>query len=415
MTVPPDLAQGRRVAIIHYWLIGMRGGEKVLETLCRMFPNADLFTHVANPSALSPTITAHKITQTRIAKLPFARRLYQAYLPLMPRALEELDLSRYDLIISSEAGPAKGIIPPPGVPHLSYCHSPMRYIWDQYSTYYQNAGWLARQVMPRSAHRLRQWDVTSAARVDGIVANSSFVAKRIKSYWRRTAQIVPPPVDIKAFGPAPQAEIGDHYLWLGEMTPYKRPDLAIAAFEASGRPLTIIGGPQQAAQQLRKKVAPNIRILGHRPFSDIKDHLARCRALIFPGLEDFGIVPIEAMASGRPVIAYGAGGALDSVLHGQTGHLFSHQSVESLNSAIDTFEASGLAASCMPDCLAQASRFSETNFVHGLVENLNQIGAEITVGDAWPQPRQSPQPKPAPKPYRSASPKPTTPQTTEPA
>ena len=157
---------GRRVAIIHYWLVGMRGGEKVLEALLRMFPGADIFTHVYLPEKVSPLIRSHRVFTTRIARLPMAARLYQKYLPLMPRALEELDLSGYDLVISSEAGPAKGVIAPPDAPHLCYCHSPMRYLWDQYHVYRNGAGALTRAVMPLMAHDLRQWDVTSAARVD---------------------------------------------------------------------------------------------------------------------------------------------------------------------------------------------------------------------------------------------------------
>lgn len=192
----------RRVAIIHYWLLHMRGGEKVIEALCRMFPNADIFTHVADPSNLSETLRKHEIIETRIARLPMAKKLYTKYLPFMPRALEEIDLSSYDLVISSESGPAKGVIVPPDVPHLCYCHSPMRYIWDHYHIYRNDAGMLTKMVMPILAHSLRQWDVTSAARVDGFVANSSFVARRINKYWRREASVVAPPVAVEDFAPA---------------------------------------------------------------------------------------------------------------------------------------------------------------------------------------------------------------------
>ncbi|MEM8842496.1 MAG: glycosyltransferase, partial [Pseudomonadota bacterium] len=238
------------VAIVHYWLVGMRGGEKVLEALCEMFPQATIYTHALDRDRISPALLKHKIVLTRVGRLPFATRLYQSYLPFMPRALEEIDLSGYDLVLSSESGPAKGVIAPPGVPHLCYCHSPMRYIWDQYHVYRDGAGALTRLVMPHLAHRLRMWDVTSAARVDDFVANSAHVAKRIEAYWRRTATVVHPPVDLPAeFAPQPP---GDFYLLAGELASYKRPDLAVAAFTRMGKKLVIVGGPEKAEKQLRK-------------------------------------------------------------------------------------------------------------------------------------------------------------------
>ena len=328
---------GPRVAIVHYWLVGMRGGERVLEALCRMFPGADLFTHVADPARLSATLRAHRITQTGIARLPFARRLYPAYLPLMPRALEALDLSGYDLVISSEAGPAKGVIAPPGAPHLCYVHSPMRYLWDQYPAYRNSAGPLTRLAMPHLAHGLRQWDVTSAARVDGFAANSTHVAARVHKYWRRGAAVVPPPVAVERFAPAPREELGGFYLWAGELAPYKRPDLAIAAFRAMGKPLWVIGGPARTARRLAAQAGPETRFLGQVPLSVLRGALARCRALIFPGEEDFGIAPLQAMAAGRPVIAYAAGGALDTVVPG-TGLLFGEQSVAAIMRAVADFD-----------------------------------------------------------------------------
>jgi len=353
-----------RVALIHYWLVGMRGGEKVLEALCRMYPQADIFTHVYVPEAVSDTIRAHRVIETRVGRLPMARRLYQAYLPFMPRALEELDLTGYDLVISSEAGPAKGVIVPPDAFHLCYCHSPMRYLWDQYHVYLRSAGRLQRMVLPHVAHRLRGWDVTSAARVDAFAANSTHVAARIAKYWRREAAVVHPPVAVDDFAPA--AEVGDFYLWCGELAPYKRPDIAVEAFNRLKLPLVMIGGPEKTAERLRAQAGPTVTILGRTGFDVLRDHLARCRALIFPGEEDFGIVPVEAMASGRPVIAWDRGGARDTVVQGETGLLFPDQSVESLMEAVRRFEAEGLHRVDTAALLRHARGFEEAAFRAGI-------------------------------------------------
>jgi glycosyltransferase involved in cell wall biosynthesis len=384
MTIRPDLSlgqpllrEGRRVALIHYWLVGMRGGEKVLEALCRMFPGADIFTHVHVPGRISETINAHRIRTTSVARLPFAPRLYQKYLPFMPRALEELDLSGYDLVISSEAGPAKGVIPPPDAPHLCYCHSPMRYLWDQYHTYRHTAGPLARAMMPGLSHRLRAWDATSAARVDGFAANSSHVAARIRKYWRREADIVHPPVAVDRFQPVVPAERGDFYLWAGELAPYKRPDLAIEAFRRLGRPLVVIGGPEKLRRKLAAGAPENIRFLGNVPFDTLREYLARSRALIFPGEEDFGIVPVEAMASGRPVIAFGRGGALDTVVEGETGLFFHDQSAEGLAEAVERFEASGIEQADPLRIATHARGFDEAAFRRGIAASLARLGVGV--------------------------------------
>jgi len=319
-----------RVALIHYWLLGMRGGERVLEALCDMYPDADIYTHVVDYDRISDKLKSHRIFTTFINDLPFAKTLYQKYLPLMPLALEELDLRGYDLVISSESGPAKGVIVPPTARHICYCHSPMRYLWDHYHEYKRTAGLVTRMVMPPLIHRLRQWDVTSAQRVDTIIANSNHVAQRIKKYWRRDAVVVHPPVAVEDFQPAPANEIGDYYLYAGELVGYKRADLAVEACKRLDVPLVVIGGPASAVKTLKKQAGPKTRFLGNVDFATLKHHMARCKALLFPGEEDFGIVPVEVMASGRPVIAYGRGGALDTVKHGETGILFEEQSVEGL-------------------------------------------------------------------------------------
>lgn len=324
-----------KVAIVHYWLIQMRGGERVLERLLRLYPQADVYTHVYDPDRVSGLIRAANVRTTFIQKLPGAKKHYQKYLPLMPRALEALNLSAYDLVISSESGPAKGVITRPDALHLCYCHSPMRYLWDQAPLYRQNTGLVQRLGMDMFAYHLRMWDVTSAQRVDRFLANSSFIGQRIKKYYRRESDIVFPPVDVDAFQIAPQIE--GHYLWLGQMTAYKRPDIAVEAFNALGLPLLMVGDGEMEPR-LRAMARPNITFRKNLSFAELKTAYATARGLVFSAEEDFGIVPVEMMASGRPVLAYGRGGALDTVTPGVSGQFFDEQSADALVTAIEQFE-----------------------------------------------------------------------------
>jgi glycosyltransferase involved in cell wall biosynthesis len=324
-----------KVAIIHYWLVGMRGGEKVIEALCEMYPQADIFTHVYVPEIVSDRIRQHNVIPTFINALPRAARMYKTYLPLMPLALEQLDLRGYDLIISSESGPSKGIIPPSDALHVCYCHTPMRYIWNMYHDYRKSAGWVARLMMPPLAHYLRMWDVTSAARVDSFVANSTTVATRIHRYYGANSIVIHPPVDTDAFSIAAPSELEDYYLMVGELVAYKRPDLAVRAFNEMKLKLVVIGGGEML-DEIRRLAGPTVTVLGSQPFDVLKKHYARCRALIFPGEEDFGMVPVEAMASGRPVVAFGRGGAVETVTNGISGAFFAEQTVEAISSAIES-------------------------------------------------------------------------------
>ncbi|KUO57851.1 MAG: glycosyl transferase [Sphingomonadales bacterium BRH_c3] len=313
----------------------MRGGERVVERLLRIFPNADIFTNVYDPHSMSATLKKAPIKAGFVNRLPFARRLYQYYLPLMPMALECLDLTAYDLVISSESGPAKGVITRPDAMHLCYCHSPMRYLWDHYHQYRAEAPLLARGAMPLIYHRLRQWDVTSSARVDQFIANSHFIQQRIRKVWRRESEVIHPPVDISLFHQS--AEIDDNYLWVGQMVPYKRPDLAVEAFNANGLPLTMVGSGSML-KKLRAIARPNIVFIDRLDFTSLKNAYARCKALVITAEEDFGISPVETMASGRPVVAYGRGGVRDSVVHGQTGIFFDEQTAGSLIEAVEQME-----------------------------------------------------------------------------
>ena len=325
-----------RIAIVHYWLVGMRGGEKVLEELCHLFPEAVIFTHVFDPGRTSELIKRHEIRTTFISRLPFARRLYQRYLPLMPMALEELDLGGFDLVISSEAGPAKGVITHPDSLHICYCHSPMRYLWDQYPVYRAHAGRLTRLVMSLTMPWLRGWDAASAMRVDRFVANSSFVARRIAKSWRREASVIFPPVDLDSFAVQPEPT-RDFYLAAGQLVPYKRIDLAVEACTRLGRRLVVVGTGSDDAK-LRAMAGPTVEFRGWASDEELRRLYADCRALLFPGEEDFGIVPLEAMASGRPVIAYASGGALDTVVEGETGCFFAEATAADLAGAIGRFE-----------------------------------------------------------------------------
>lgn len=344
-----------RVAIIHYWLVGMRGGEKVLEALCRLYPQADLYTHVVDPARISQRLRDHVIDTTFIARLPGARRHYQKYLPLMPLALEQLDLRGYDLVLSSEAGPAKGVLAAPGARHVCYCHSPMRYIWDEYPEYARSVPAVLRPLMAGVAHRMRQWDVTSAARVDRFIANSSFVRDRIARYWRREASVLPPPVAVERFSPAEKARQG-YYLLAGQLVPYKRPDLAVAACTALGRRLVVAGtGPER--RRLEALAGPSIEFRGFVPDEELPQLYAGADALLFPGCEDFGIVPVESLASGTPVVAYGRGGICDTVEPGVTGLYHHEQTVESLIEAIRQFETLG---PFRPDQLVRSAAQFET-------------------------------------------------------
>lgn len=326
----------KNVALVHYWLDSYRGGEKVLEALCELFPEADIFTNVYVPEKIPPTIRQHNIETTFIQKLPLARRFSRNYLPFMPLALEQLDLSGYDLVISSESGPAKGVITGPDTLHICYCHSPMRYLWDQYSLYKKKCSFFRKILMAPVFHYLRQWDVLSANRVDRFVANSHFVSRRIRKYYRRNAEVIHPPVEVDRFRWDGEPE--DYYLTIAGLVPYKRIDLIVDAFNENGRPLIIIGGGSEKAN-LQKRSGDNIQFFGHVSDDILDEKIERCKALVYAGVEDFGIVPVEAQAAGRPVIAFGRGGVLDTVIDGKTGIFFQEQSVTSFNNAIEEFEA----------------------------------------------------------------------------
>jgi glycosyltransferase involved in cell wall biosynthesis len=329
-----------KVAIVHYWLVNMRGGEKMLEALLELFPDADIFTHVYDPAAVSALIRSHNVYTTRVQKLPLAKKLYQKYLPFMPDALKELDVTGYDLVISSESGPAKGVVPAPDAYHLCYCHSPMRYLWDMYHEYFRGAGFLTRFFMKRMVPALRLWDVTSANLVDRFITNSRYTAKRIARCYNRAADVVFGPVALERFLAIERCHAlppDSFYLFFGQLVGYKRADIAVEACVKSGRKLVVAGSG--ADKKLLTAAKSGLVVFrGRVSDAEIDSLFSRARALIFPGIEDLGLVPIEANAAALPVIAYRKGGALDTVKEGVTGLFFDDQTPESLIAALDTFE-----------------------------------------------------------------------------
>jgi len=326
-----------KVAIIHYWLVNMRGGEKMLEALLEMYPQADIFTHVYNPEAVSDLIKSKKIITSRINKLPGAKKYYQFYMPLMPNALIDFNLNDYDLVISSEAGPVKGVVPNPNAYHLCYCHSPMRYIWDMYHDYYKKADTFVRFFMKKLVPKIRAWDISSSNLVDRFVTNSSYVAKRIRRIYNREAEVVYGPVPIENYKNIIRKP-SDYYLYFGQITDYKRADIAIEACVSSGRKLVVAGAGLKKNDIKKFKNNSLITFKGRVTDDEIKALFAGAKALLFPGIEDLGLVPIEAQAAGCPVVAYRGGGALETVKEEVTGMFFDEQTPESLINALDYFE-----------------------------------------------------------------------------
>ncbi len=342
-----------RAAIIHYWLLNMRGGEKVLEALCRLLPDADIFTLFYDHESVSSTIRSHRITTSFLQPL---RRHHRSMLPLMPMAIENFDLRGYDLIVSSESGPAKGVIVPSGARHVCYCHTPMRYLWDLYPAYRNE--WtqsrVKRALMTPLSNYLRLWDYSTAARVDEFVANSENVRRRIAKTYRREATVIFPPVAVETFYEKPPE---DYYLIVSELVAYKRIDAAVRVFSKSGRKLKIAGdGPERVA--LKKIAAPNIEFCGRVPDDELRELYARCRAFLMPGEEDFGITAVEALASGKPVIGLARGGALETVPD-FGGILYLDPTDEALGEAITQWDSREVDSTALK---AWAARFSEAEF-----------------------------------------------------
>jgi glycosyltransferase involved in cell wall biosynthesis len=332
------------VALVHDWLTGMRGGEKCLEVLCRAFPGATLYTLIHRRGAVSPAIEAMAIRTSPLQRIPGVFRSYRHLLPLMPLAARAWRPRDVDLVVSLSHCVAKAVEPPPGVPHVCYCFTPMRYAWQARETYLES--WSDRPVRRVLARwmlsRLRRWDRTTARRVSHFVAISETVRGRIARCYRRDSRVIPPPVDAAFYTPDPDAgPRADSYLVVSALVPYKRIEQAVAACTQSGRRLTVIGeGPERA--RLEAMSGPSVQFLGWQPDAVIRHHYRRCRALLFPGEEDFGIVPVEALACGAPVIALGRGGAAETVaVEARIGRTYPEPTAAALRAAIDAWESQG--------------------------------------------------------------------------
>jgi len=324
-----------RVALVHDYLNQMGGGEKVLLALARMFPGAPIYTSIYEPSRVDEAFASLDIRASFMQRLPFVKRHHQPFLPLYPFAMESFDLREYDLVVSDSSAFAKGVVTRPGALHISYCHTPMRWAWN-FEDYIERerVGWLGRRALAPFIHWLRLWDYATAARVDAFIANSPVVAARIAKYYRRESVVIPPPVEVSQVAVSTRRE--DYFLIISRLVPYKRIDVAVRACSKLGLPLRIVGVGRDE-RRLRALAGPTVRFLGRLSDTQKQEQLAGCRAFIFPGEEDFGIAPVEAQACGKPVIAFAAGGALWTVIDGETGLFFREQTTESLLSALANF------------------------------------------------------------------------------
>jgi glycosyltransferase involved in cell wall biosynthesis len=371
-----------KVALVHDWLTGMRGGEYVLEAIAELFPKAELFTLIYVPGKISPVLTTLKRHTSWLQKIPSAERRYRHFLPLMPGMIEGFDLTGFDLIVSSSHCVAKGIRKPEGAVHVSYVHAPMRYIWDRFDEYFGPGKAAPHVRLAASAvrGRLQRWDrrVSGEHNVDRLIGNSRFIAERIRECYGRDASVIYPFADLSRF--TLPRKVGRNYLMVGAFAPYKRIDLAIEAFNRLGLPLLIVGGGQDEAR-MRKLAGPNIDFLGQISNEAIADLYSKCRAFVFPGVEDFGITPLEAMASGAPVIAYRAGGAAETVTD-KTGVFMEEQTVEALMGAVQKLE-SGEVTIDEADCRARAAIFTRERFQR-------ELAAEVRA--AWRAAGKDPEP-----------------------
>ena len=371
-----------RVAITTDWLTSFGGAERVLLELHGLFPDAPIYTTVHDPRGLPDAWRGWDVRTSFLQRIPFAPRRHRALLPLMPLAWEQFDFSEYDLVLTTSSAFAKGVITPPGTLNLCYCYTPIRYLWDLYHEYTRDhpARWMIAPV----AHVLRQWDRLSADRVDHFVAISHEVAGRIRRHYRRASDVVYPPVDTDRIVPNGRSP-EDFLLVVSRLVGYKRVDLAVQAATRLGRRLVVVGdGPER--RRLEAMAGPTVEFLGRRGDAEIADLYARCRAFVFPGHEDFGITPVEAQAARRPVIAYGRGGATETVVDGVTGVFFEEQTVDALAEAIQRFDRSAFDPK---RCRANAVRFDREEFRTRL---LRVIDEQLRIAHAMPPSREAIEP-----------------------
>ena len=364
MNAFPDEWKDLEVVIAHDWLTGMRGGERVLEILCRAFPRAPIYTLFYNPDAVSPAIRARRVIPSRLQRVPGILKHYRRLLPLFPAVIESFRLPRADLVVSASHCVAKGIRAPEGARHLCYCFTPMRYAWVFYDEYFGRNPFKKMLLSPVLA-RLRRWDCASSARVNRFVTLSNHVQKRIKDFYNRDADVVYPPVDLSFWTPGGNAG-GNYDLAVSALVPYKRLDLAVRAYNKLGWPLKIAGTGTEA-RKLSAMAGGNIEFLGRVSDDRLRELYRNCRCLVFPGEEDFGLVPVEAQACGRPVVAFARGGALETVIEGQTGVIFRDQTAEALAAAVGACARREWDSRAIR---ANAERFSVQNFLAGLAGSI---------------------------------------------
>jgi glycosyltransferase involved in cell wall biosynthesis len=358
-------ARFRRVALVHEWLTIPGGSEKVVAAILELLPQAELFTSVYDPAPWDTTITGRPVHTSFLDRLPGARHHYRRLLPLMDAAFRSFDLSDFDLVISSNHACAKNVQTPPNVPHICYCHTPMRYAWDASFLATERLTRFERALVPPVTAWLRRVDRRRAEGPDVLVANSTFVAERIQSAYGRESHVINPPVAIERFAET-KRDPGDAYLFFGRLVPYKRADLAVAACERLGRRL-IVAGNGRDLDRLRRLASRRIEFVGHVPDAEVGPLFSRARALLFPGIEDFGIVPVEAQAAGVPVIAHGVGGVRDSVIDGKTGVLYNEGTIDGLCDAIARFEQLALDER---EIRANSRRFAPARFAEAFAKLL---------------------------------------------
>jgi glycosyltransferase involved in cell wall biosynthesis len=358
-----------RVALVHDWLTGMRGGEKVLEVFCERFPSAEIFTLVHVPGAVSPTIEALPRHTSIVQLLPLVRHFYRHYLPVFPLAIELFDFDRFDLVVSSSHCAAKSVVVPGRVRHVCYCHTPMRYAWDQFDNYFgrERVGRAANMAAAAVLRRLARWDAATAGRVNRYVANSRYVAGRIRRYYGRNASVVYPPVDTAFYSPDGRAP-EPYFLIVSALVPYKRIDVAIDAARLAGVPLRIVGdGPDRA--RLSAAAGRGVEFLGSRTNDEIRELYRGATAVILPGEEDFGIVAVEAQACGRPVVSRAQGGALETVLPRRTGILVEEPGADALAAGLRQAAAGPFDPAAIRH---HAERFSRQRFASELAAVIDQ-------------------------------------------
>jgi len=371
-----------RVALVHDFLLDLRGAERVFAAICDEWPDADVFTAVYDERGTEGRFAARAPRTSFLQRARPTARTFRLLLPLYPHAIESLDLRGYDTVISSSSAWAHGVLVDPGAVHVCYCHNPFRYAWSEREATLRARGRLLRPPLRLLLHRWRQWDWIAAQRVDAYVANSQLTAARIRRYFGREATVLHPPVELERFAPIPPERIGAHYLVLAELMAHKRVDVAVHAFNRLRRPLVVVGdGPE--LRRLRRLAGPTVTFTGRVPDARVAELLASARALVVTAAEEFGIAAVEALASGRPVVALGAGGVRESVRPGRTGAYYDHADPEALARVVDTFDPLAVDPAA---CVAAAQRFGSERFR----DELREIVARAVAAERAPRPGDRP-------------------------